>query len=58
LHATALVGPLLVVFDNPGVEGGLRRLDRLEPGPPALDAGVLVEQRAMEALDDAVGLRP
>ena len=25
---------------------------------PALDAGVLVEERTVEALDDAVGLRP
>ena len=58
VHAAALMGPFLVVGLEVGVEGELHLLDGLEPGPAAFDAEVLVEQRAVEALNDAVGLRP
>jgi len=52
------VGALVVVGDEVGVEGGLHLLDGLEPGAAALDAEVLVEQGAVQPLDDAVGLGP
>ena len=55
LHAATRVGPPLVVGDEAGVEGGgLHLLDGLEPGALTLDAEVLVEQRAVEALDNVV----
>lgn len=50
-------GALGVVADGPVVEDGLHFLDRLEPCPAAFDAEVLVKHGAVEALDDAVGLR-
>ena len=46
-----------VVGDEPIVEDGLHFLDRLEPCPSAFDAEVFVEHGAVEALDDAIGLR-
>ena len=49
--------PRGVVADEIGVENGLHLVDGLEPGAPSLDPEVLVEQRAMQAFDDAVGLR-
>ena len=52
------MGPRGVVGDEEGVERLLHLFDGLEPGPAAFDAEVLVEERAMEALDDPVGLRP
>src|SRR5512139_2149530 len=58
VHTAALMGPLGVVGDEVGIEGGLHLLDGLEPGAPSFDAEVFVEQGAMEALDDAVGLWP
>ncbi|CAG1012322.1 hypothetical protein RHIZO_04227 [Rhizobiaceae bacterium] len=39
------------------VENDLHLLGGFEPCAPPLDAEVFVEQRAVEALDDAVGLR-
>lgn len=57
VHAAALVRSLGIVGDEIGVESGLHFLDGLEPGAAAFDAEVLVEQGAVEALDDAVGLR-
>ena len=57
-HAAALVRPAVIVAVEVDIENRLHLLDGLEPGAPAFDAEVLVEQRAMEALDDAVGLRP
>ena len=51
-------GSLGVVGDEVGVEHGLHLLDGLEPGAATFDAEVLVEQGAVQALDDAVGLRP
>ncbi len=53
-HVAALVGPSLIVSDEEVVENGLHLVDRLEPCAPSLDAEVLVEQGAVEALDDAV----
>lgn len=47
-----------VVGDEPGVERHLHLLDGLEPGAATLDAEVLVEHGAVEALDYAVRLRP
>ncbi len=46
--------PPVVVDDEVGIERHLHLLDGLEPGFAALDAEVLVEQRAVQALDDAV----
>ena len=45
-------------MDEVGVENSLHLGDGLEPGLAPLDAEVLVEQRPVEALDDAVRLRP
>ena len=56
VHAAALMRSSLIVALDVGVENRLHLLDRLEPGAPALDSEVLVEQRAMQALDDAVRL--
>lgn len=52
VHVAALMGPALIVSDEEFVEHGLHLLDGLEPGPASLNAEVLVEQRAVEALDD------
>jgi hypothetical protein len=56
-HVPTLVGSFGVVADEPVIEDGLHFLDRLEPCPAAFDAEVLVKHGAVEALDDAVGLR-
>src|SRR5437588_3069021 len=53
----ALVRPLLVVVDEPGIEIGLQFLDRAIDLFAERHPVELVEQRAMEALTDAVGLR-
>jgi hypothetical protein len=45
IHAAALVGSLVVVGDEVGVERRLHLLDGLKPGAPSFDAEVLVEQR-------------
>ena len=58
VHAAALVGPSGIVFDEIGVERHLHLVDGLEPSLAALDAEVLVQQGPVQALDDAVGLRP
>ena len=50
--------PPLIVADQVVVENGLHLVDGLEPSAAALDPEVLVEQRAVQPLDDAVGLRP
>lgn len=57
VHVAALTGSSLIVTDEEVVENGLHFLDGFEPGAATLDAEVLVEQGAVEALDDAVGLR-
>ena len=57
-HAAALMRPSVIVAVEVGVENRLHLLDGLEPGAPAFDPEVLVEQGTMQALDDAVALRP
>jgi hypothetical protein len=52
------VGPAAIVAVQVGVENGLHLLDGFEPGSAALDAEVLVQQRAVQAQGDTVGLRP
>jgi hypothetical protein len=52
-----LVRTAVIIPFEVGVENTLHLVDRVEPGTPALDAEVLVEQRAVQALDDAIGLR-
>ena len=48
---------LCIIEHQIGVERDLHFLDGLEPGLAAFNPEVLVEQRAVQALDDAVGLR-
>lgn len=50
--------PALIVADQVVVENGLHLVDGFEPGAATLDPEVLVEQGAVQPLDDAVGLRP
>src|SRR5438309_7308167 len=52
----AVMRPLLVVVDEPGIEIGLQFLDRAIDLFAERHPIELVEQRAMEALADAVGL--
>src|SRR5262249_22805509 len=54
----ALMRPLCIVLEEVGVEHDLHLTDGLEPGLADLDAEVFVEQRAANALDDPVRLRP
>ena len=49
--------PALIVALHVAVENHLHILDGFEPGAAALDAEVLVEQGAVQAFNDAVGLR-
>lgn len=58
LHAAALVGSLGMVADQVGVEVGLHGFDAVVELLTPHDAEVLVQQGAVEALDEAVGLRP
>jgi hypothetical protein len=51
VHAASLVRPAVIVAVEIDVENSLHFLDGLEPGAAALDAEVLVEQRAVPALD-------
>src|SRR5215470_20317935 len=53
----ALMGPLLVVFDNPGIEVGLQLVDRPIDLLAERHPVELVEDSAVEALADTVGLR-
>lgn len=52
------MGPFGVVGDEPVIERLLHLADGLKPSLAALDAEVLGEHGAVEALDDAVGLWP
>lgn len=54
VHVAALVGAALIVSGEEVVENDLHLPDGFEPCAPPLDAEVFVEQRALEALDDAV----
>jgi len=47
-----------IIVDEVLVEDGLHLLDGLKPGASTFDAEMLVEKRAVPALDNAVGLRP
>ena len=59
VHAAALVRSLVIVDHQVVVEHALHLLDGFEPGAPALDPKVLVEQRAVQALDDSwFGITP
>ena len=53
----ALVRALVVVISQPGSEIGLQFLDGLGDLAPERDLGKLVEDRLVEALANAVGLR-
>lgn len=57
-HAAFLMRSALIVSDEVVVEHDLHFLDGLEPGLASLGADVLVVQRMVEALDDALELRP
>lgn len=58
MHAAALVRPLGIIGLQVAVERDLHLVDGLEPGAPAFDPEVLVEQGSVQPFDDAVGLRP
>ena len=58
VHAAALMRSLSIVLDKVVVEDGLHLVEGLEPSAAALDAEMLVEKSAVQALDDAIGLRP
>ena len=57
-HAAAAVGLTGVVGLKIRIQVLLHLLDGLVPGGPPLDAEMLFEERAVEALDEAVGLGP
>lgn len=57
IHVAALMGPGLVVADKEGVQIGLHLRQILVEGPAPLDTQMLIEQRSMEALQEAVALR-
>ena len=52
------MGPLGVVVDQPRIEIGLQLLDRLVELAAKDGAEELIQHCAVEALDEAVGLRP
>ena len=56
LHPAAAVWPLVVVGLQVSIQVLLHLRNRLVPGRPALDPEVLFEERAVEPLDEAVGL--
>ena len=58
VHASALVGPLPVVGHEVLVGRDLHLVDSLEPGASSFNPEVLVEERAVEPLHDAIGLWP
>ena len=51
------MGPLLVVFGNPGIQVGLQLVERAIDVLAERHPVELVKDGAMEALADAVGLR-
>ena len=55
VHAAALMRSLGIIVDEVLVEDGLHLLDGLKPGASTFDAEMLVEKRAVPALDNAVG---
>lgn len=56
-HHAALVGALMVVVVPVGVEVHLHLFDALVPCRAAFHAEVLIEQGAVETLDEAIALR-
>jgi len=52
------MGSLGIVLDEVVIEDGLHLVEGLKPGAAALDAEMLVEKRAVPALDNAAGLWP
>ena len=48
IHSVALMRSALIIALHVGIENGLHLLDRLEPSAAALDAEVLIEQRAVQ----------
>ena len=58
LHAAALVGSISIVADEVGVEADLHGRNAFMEVLVSHDAKVLVEQGAVQALDEALGLRP
>src|ERR1043166_8522919 len=54
-EAIALMRPLGVVVPHEAVEGSLQRLARREVAPPEGHAPELLEDRALQALDEAIG---
>jgi hypothetical protein len=57
VHATPLIWSPLIIPVEIAVENRLHLLDGFEPGATALDTEVLVEKRAVQPLDNTVGLR-
>jgi len=52
------MGSVGIVLDEVVIEDGLHLVEGLKPGAAALDAEMLVEKRAVPALDTAAGLWP
>ena len=50
--------PFVIVAFKVAVEDRLHFFDGVEPGAPAFDPEVLVQERAVQPLHDPVGLRP
>ena len=50
-----MVWPALIVTEEEVVDNGLHLRHRLEPGAAPLNSEVLVEQRAVDSLDDRGG---
>ena len=58
IHVSVPVEPLCVVGNEVGVETGLHLVDGLVSLLVALNTEVLVEEGAVEAVDETVGLAP
>lgn len=52
------MGPPFVVVDEISIQGRLHLVHGFEPGFPAFDTEMFIEQRPVKPLDDSVGLRP
>ena len=52
------MGPFCIIGDKISVENDLHLVDGFEPCLATFDTEVLVEKRAMQALDNTVGLGP
>jgi hypothetical protein len=56
--ATSIIFSHAFLIAEGAVENGLHLVDGFEPGAPSFDPEVLVEERAVQPLDDAIGLWP